>query len=57
MLQHDPALQFDEDGRLLRWDREDNKIQEVEKSCCSNKGMTKHDQDLVFIKNLDAYQN
>ena len=56
MLRHDPALQFDDDGRLLRWDRKHNRIREVEKSCC-NKGMTKHDQDLVFIKKLDAYQN
>ena len=37
LLLHDPALQFDEEGRLIRWVKEPIKIIQKDDSCCANR--------------------
>ena len=54
---HDPALLFDEHGRLLRWVKDPPEYKPMVYSCCEKRHPTALQHDLVFVDKLEAFQN
>lgn len=57
VVDHDPAMMFDEQGRLFRWVRERDEKERVPRGCCQKAVLpSKHELDLIFVKQLDELE-
>ena len=52
---HNPALQFDDEGRLIRWVKDPLETEVFSKKCCAKirAGLQK---EYLFVKKMDEYQ-
>ena len=52
---HNPALQFDEHGRLLRWVKDPYEFKPMVNNCCRKRHPTRLQSDLVFVEKLESF--
>ena len=55
IFEHDPAVEFDARGRLRRWVKEAQKLDEDRSRACCGSADEQH--ELRFVEKLEAYQN
>ena len=57
-VDHNPAIIFDERGRLLRWVREPSNGEKTVSTCCSKElEYDDHNYDLYFNKQFKSFRN